>query len=109
MPRLEVGRIGRPHGLRGEVTVVLVTDRVERMEPGAHLHTDDRELTVEASRPHRDGWVVRFEGVHDRDGAEALRGSVLTADPLPDAGDDELWVHELIGGTVVDRGWPALG
>jgi 16S rRNA processing protein RimM len=106
--RLEVGRIGKPHGLRGDVTVVLVTDRVERTEPGTVLHADDRALTVESARPRKQGWVVHFEGVDDVDAAEALRGSTLTADPL-ERDADELWVHELVGCTVVDRAGADLG
>jgi 16S rRNA processing protein RimM len=106
--RLEVGRIGRPHGLRGEVVVTLTTDRAERLADGSHLETDARTLVVAASRPHRMRWLVRFEGVTDRDAAEALRGSILYADALP-SGDEELWVHELIGASVRDRDGHDLG
>jgi 16S rRNA processing protein RimM len=104
--RLEVGRIGRPHGLRGEVTVMLVTNRSERVEHGAELFAGDRVLVVESSRPRRDGWVVRFEGVNDVDRAETLRGSMLTAEPLE---DDDLWAHDLIGCEVLDTTGRTLG
>jgi 16S rRNA processing protein RimM len=106
--RLEIGRIGKPHGMRGDVTVMLVTDRAERTEPGAVLYTDDRELVVESARRQRDGWVVRFHGVDDRDGAEALRGAVLHADPLATE-PDELWAHDLIGCEVRDLSDRVLG
>jgi 16S rRNA processing protein RimM len=106
--RLEVGRIGRPHGLRGEVVVTLTTDRAERLAPGSHLETDARTLVVAGSRPHQMRWLVEFEGVADRDAAEALRGSTLYADALR-SGDDELWVHELIGARVRDRDGHDLG
>lgn len=100
-PRLlEVGRILKAHGLRGEVVVSLTTDRTERVAPGSVLQTDRGPLTVVASRPHQDRWLVVFEGHAGRDAAEALRGLVLRAEPLEDA--DELWVHELIGCRVVD-------
>jgi 16S rRNA processing protein RimM len=98
-PLLEVGRIGRAHGLRGEVTVSLTTDRTERVEPGAVLHAGDRRLTVEAARPHQGRWIVAFEGVLGRDAAEALNGSVLRAEALDDP--DALWVHDLVGAEVV--------
>ena len=99
--RLEVGRISRSHGLRGEVIVVLTTNRPERVEPGAVLHDgDDRSMVVSSSRPHQNGWIVQFEGIAGREGADALRGRSLFAAPLEDP--DELWVHELIGSTVVD-------
>lgn len=97
---LEVGRITKAHGLRGEVVVFLSSDRRERVEPGSVLHTDREDLTVVASRPHQDRWIVSFQGVTDREGAERLRGSVLSAPPIEDP--DVLWVHELIGCTVVD-------
>lgn len=101
--RLEVGRISKAHGLRGEVIVVLSTNRPERVEPGAVLHAgDDLDLVVVASRPHQNGWIVQFEGVAGREAADALRGRTLFAEPLDDP--DELWVHELIGSTVVDVG-----
>jgi 16S rRNA processing protein RimM len=106
--RLEVGRIGRPHGLKGDVTVVMVSDRAERTDPGAVLHADDRELVVEHARPRREGWVIHFEGVDDVDAAEALRGTVLTAPPL-EHDDDAIWVHELVGCAVVDRAGTPLG
>lgn len=96
---LEVGRITKAHGLRGEVVVFLVTDRTERLDPGSELQTDRGELVVAASRPHQDRWIVAFEGVAGRDQAEQLRGVVLRAEPLDDP--DALWVHELIGCTVV--------
>jgi 16S rRNA processing protein RimM len=98
---LEVGRVAKAHGLRGEVVVALSTNRPERVATGAVLHVDGRPLTVSASRPHQHRWIVRFDGVDSREAAEALHGSLLRAEPLDDP--DALWVHELIGGTVVDQ------
>jgi len=98
---LEVGRIGRPHGIRGEVAVSLVTNRLERLDPGSVLHTDLGPLVVVSSRPHQGRHLVRFEEVVTRDGAERFKGLVLRAEPIDDPG--ELWVHELIGGNVVDQ------
>lgn len=97
---LEVGRIGRAHGVRGEVVVRLVTDRLERLDPGSVLSTDRGELVVASSRPHGDRWVVRFEGIGGRESAEELRGTVLRAEAIDDP--DTLWVHELIGAPVLD-------
>ena len=107
--RLEVGRIGKPHGLAGEVTAVFISQRPERTEPGAILFAGDRELVIEASRPHRQGWIIRFEGFADRDAAETLRGTVLSADADAEVASDELWVHELVGCEVVDRDGRSLG
>jgi 16S rRNA processing protein RimM len=97
---LEVGRVTRPHGIKGEVVVDLVTDRAERVEPGTVLDTDRGPLTVVTSRPFKDGYLVRFEGYVTRNETETLRGLVLRAEALPDG--DELWVHELIGSRVVE-------
>jgi 16S rRNA processing protein RimM len=107
--RLEVGRIGRAHGLRGEVSVAPITNRAERFAAGSVLYAGDRELRIATAREHQDRWLVRFEGVDDRNAAEALRGALLTADAAPAEGDDELWVHELIGADVFDRGGTRLG
>jgi 16S rRNA processing protein RimM len=95
---LEVGRVAKAHGLRGEVIVSLVTDRLERLEPGSVLRSGDRTLEVEASRPHRKHFIVSFVGVLSREDAEALQGSTLHAEPLDDP--EELWVHEVIGAPV---------
>jgi 16S rRNA processing protein RimM len=99
--RLEVGRIARPHGLKGEVAVALITDRAERVAPGAELATDNGVLRVVSSRAHQDRWLVFFEGVADRTSAERLAGTVLYADALDDP--DALWVHDVVGTTVVER------
>ncbi len=95
---LEVGRVVRAHGLRGELMVDLVTDRTERVAPGSRLHTDSRVLTVSSSRPHRGRYLVTFDGVTDRAGADALVGSTLRADAVDDP--DAVWVHDLIGSVV---------
>jgi 16S rRNA processing protein RimM len=97
--KLEVGRVTRPHGLRGDVVVTLVTDRLERLAPGSVLDADGRSLHVMESRAHQRNHIVTFEEITDRDAAEALQGVTLRAAPIDDP--DELWVHELIGARVV--------
>src|SRR3954468_815755 len=100
---LEVGRITKPHGIRGEVVVALTTDRTERLAVGAVLQTASRgPLTVEASRPHQQSWIVACAGVHTRNDAEALHGTVLLAAAIEDEGT--VWVHELIGASVTTVG-----
>jgi 16S rRNA processing protein RimM len=107
MALLEVGHIAKPHGLKGEVIVDLSTDRLERLAPGTTLQTDHGALTVRHSQPHQHRWIVAFEGVADRDAADALRGTILRAEPIEDA--DTLWVHELIGSDVHDVTGRRLG
>src|SRR5438105_317166 len=97
---LEVGRVVKPHGLRGEVIVQLVTDRTERLAPATRLASPKGDLVVETSRPHQHRWIVQFEGVAGREGAEALRGTVLSAEALEDP--DVLWVHDLVDSRVID-------
>lgn len=111
MPALEVGEVVKPHGVRGEVVVRLVTNHPElRFAPGCVLQTDAGPLEVVAGRPHQGRWLVSFCGVADRDGAEALRGRVLRAEPLEgEAAAGRLWVHELIGAEVVDTAGAVQG
>ena len=107
--RLEVGRVGRAHGLRGEVHVVAVTNRPERFASGSRLFVGDRELVVERARASGSGWVVQFAGVGNRDSAEALRGMIVHGEAIGEAPDGELWVHEVIGAEVRDRAGARIG
>lgn len=106
--RLVVGRIGKAHGLRGEVTVEVRTDDPEtRFAPGAVIETDPAgrgPLTVDAFRMQSGRLVLRFAGIEDRTAAEGLRNTLLIveADPdeLPDD-PDEFYDHQLVGLRVV--------
>lgn len=106
--QLVIGRIGRPHGLRGEVTVDVRTDEPgERFSVGSVLATEPTErgpLEVASSHWHSGRLLIRFAGCEDREAAEELRGIVLVVDSaglpaLPDP--DEFHDHELIGLRVV--------
>jgi 16S rRNA processing protein RimM len=107
MTMLDIGRITKPHGVRGEVVVELTTDRRERVEPGGVLSTDRGPLTIVASRPHQDKWLVTFAGIADRTAAERWLGVVLRAEAIDDP--DALWVHELIGTEVIEASGTARG
>jgi 16S rRNA processing protein RimM len=104
---LEVGRVGKAHGLTGEVVVTLVSNRPERVEVGSVFLTDTGELRIEAARPLGGNWLMRFAGVGTREQAEALRSTVLRGRALDD--EDAWWVHELIGSEVLDTGGAHLG
>jgi 16S rRNA processing protein RimM len=110
---LVVGRIGRPHGVRGEVTIRSDSDDPERFAVGATLFTaDGRSLLIASSRPYRDaGFLIRFEGVEDRTAAEALRGTVLHASSgtRRTLDEGEFWAADLVGLTAVDPGGRTLG
>ncbi len=111
--RLQVGRIGRAHGLRGEVAFVLSSDRTERVAPGSILHTGSRSLTVSASRPHQGRWLLSFDEIKDRTAAEDLLGEFVMADPLDadalEDGENVIWVHDLVGAEVRDVAGVLLG
>lgn len=104
---LEVGRIGRPHGVRGDVFIDLTTDRTERVAVGARLLARDRWYTITQSHASNRRWRVHLEGVDDRTAAERLSGAVLHAEPIEDP--DALWVHQLIGAAVVELGGTPRG
>jgi 16S rRNA processing protein RimM len=99
---LEVGKIAKAHGLRGEVIVELYTNRDERVAKGAVLECERGTLVVQRSQPHQHRWIVKFESVDSREDAEALHGLILSAEPIDDP--DALWVHEMLGSRVVDVG-----
>src|ERR1700751_5947392 len=95
MALLEVARIARAHGLRGEVVVELLTNRIERVARGSTLVVQragrtgtppgGREtLVVLSSRPFQHRWLVSFEGVTTREAAESLHGVLLLAEPVVD-------------------------
>jgi 16S rRNA processing protein RimM len=99
-----VGRIGRPHGLRGEVSVEVRTDDpARRLAPGLTLQTDPAvagPLTIVTGRVHGSRLLLTFDGVGDRTGAEGLRGVLLLAEIDPDErpeDPEEFFDHQLVG------------
>jgi 16S rRNA processing protein RimM len=104
---LDVGRVVKPHGLDGELVVELWSEITERLDPDTVLDTAAGPLRVLRSRPFGERYLVRVEGVEDRNAAEALRGTVLQAAPTDRPG--ALWVHELVGAEVVDQRGTLLG
>jgi 16S rRNA processing protein RimM len=112
---LVVGRLGRAHGVRGDLAVDVRTDSPEvRFAPGSVLRTDPADrgpLTVVTSKNHSGRLLVHFEGVESRDAAEKLSGTVLVirvAEAGP-SGRDAWWDHELIGLRVENAGQEILG
>lgn len=114
--QLVVARIGRAHGIKGEVTVEVRTDEPEvRLGPGAVLQTEPASagpLTVETGRVHSGRLMLRFAGVKDRTGAEALRNILLIAEVDPaelPAEEDEYYDHQLMDLDVVLEDGTAVG
>jgi 16S rRNA processing protein RimM len=99
---LRVCRIGRAQGLKGEVNVMAFTDEPERrFASGSILFTsDDRKFTVLRSRSFKLRWIILFEGISDRNAAEALNGTELfcEADSAETLAEDDAWYpSDLIG------------
>jgi 16S rRNA processing protein RimM len=95
------------------VTVVLEPGDRSYFEPGSQLWADDgRGLLVVSASAYRDrGLVVGFEGVVDRDGAESLRGTILSvpAASRRELDDGEFWLDDLVGLEAVDPAGTLLG
>jgi 16S rRNA processing protein RimM len=110
-----VGRIVGAHGIRGEIKVESLTDHPQRFDAGSRLLMaaggEVREVEIVSSRPHKNRFLVTFEGVTDRTAAESLRGCTLNVDaedliPLPEG---EYYDFQLLGLAVVTDEGEELG
>ena len=117
-----VGRIGKPHGIRGEVSVELWTDEPERrfavdarllvQRPSGGPAPAHRSLRVAATRWHQGRLLVRFAELSDRNAAEAVRGLELTVAVAPDErpeDPEEFYDHQLVGLDVVTTDGAPVG
>ncbi len=109
-----VARIGKAHGLRGEVTVQLHTDAPqERFVVGQEFTTEPAELgplVLQGVRVHQDTYLLAFEGVADRTAAEALRDTRLVVQEHQDGSDGDGWYEEdLLGFTTELRDGTVVG
>ena len=101
--QLQVARIGKPHGIRGEVTVQVLTDApADRFVPGTEFVVEPASagpLTVESARWNKDILLLAFEGIETRNQAETLRGAKLfiETEELDEDDDDGWYEHELVG------------
>ena len=101
---LHIGRVVKPHGVRGEVVVEPTTDAPEeRFAPGTRLESKRGPLTIAHARPHQGRLLVSFEEVPDRNAAEALRGTRFFA-ASREEDDGGFYDHELEGLEVVKDG-----
>lgn len=103
--RVTVGRVLRPHGIRGEVVVEVLTDVPGRFDPGSELLAAREEggpartVTVASHQPHKTGARLRFQGVEDRDQAEEMRNLWLEVERsrVPAAPPGTYYHYELLG------------
>lgn len=107
---MHVGRVTRPHGIKGDVYVSFFTDRPERTCSGAKLFIQNEWMTVTSARgqlvasksspSQSTTWLMHFAGIDDRNLAERLSKSDVFGEPIEDS--SVMWVHELIGAEVED-------
>jgi 16S rRNA processing protein RimM len=103
-PELRIGRVQRAHGVNGAVRVELLTDFRDRFGRGSEIDVAGRRLTIASSREQDGGLLVTFEGIADRNAAQALVGAYCTL-PLSAARKlpaDHFYQFQLIGLTVFD-------
>lgn len=97
---LAVGQLRRPHGLRGEMTMVLYTEFPERLQPGEQVFIGERHKPVKISRQrwHRDMLLIAFEEYPDRNSIEVLRNQTVyvSVDQLPELPEGEFYQYELV-------------
>ena len=98
--QVQVARIGKPHGLRGEVTVLVLTDAPDsRFAVGTEFAAEPATLgtlTVRSARWNKDILLLGFEGTNTRNDAELLRGATLFFESEDDTDDDAWYEHELL-------------
>lgn len=116
--RLVVGRLRKPHGLKGEFTLFPLTSTPQVVfTAGSKLMRVDLggeplgELEIESARPYHRQWLVKFRGIADRPTLDSLRGSFVSVDAgiLTEPEGDEVYLHELTGFSVRDETGAALG
>ena len=118
--QVAVGRIVKPHGIRGEVTVFPLTENADRFAPGSVLgltrdpeaDREPRPVRIEAARLHQGRWLLTLDRIADRTHAEQHVGAFLV---VPRAAaeaarsEDEWFLHALVGRRVVDADGGPLG
>jgi len=115
---LVLGKIERPHGVRGEIRMRIMTDYPERLRDlkqvylGTDPHKEEARLyTIDTLRFHQGNALLRFKETTDRNDADLLRGLLVMIDlanavPLE---DDEFYLYQIIGATVITDEGQTLG
>lgn len=111
-PTVVVGKVIKPHGVRGELSILNRSDNPDRWTPGSVVFTEAGDtLTVKVSRLHSGRLLVGFEEVADREAAEQMRGVVLVVPQswLPELPDGQWWPYQLEGCRVTTEAGRDLG
>jgi 16S rRNA processing protein RimM len=108
-PLVELAAISGAHGITGEVRLKLFAESVDSIK--AHKSFNAGALTLQSIRPHKGEALARFTEITDRNGAEALRGTVLSVprEALPPLGEGEYYYSDLVGLPCVSTSGEALG
>jgi 16S rRNA processing protein RimM len=110
---LVVGKLGRPHGTRGEILMQVYTDFPERLQPGVTLYVGHqyRPLRLLKQRPHSKGMLVAFEGYQDRDEIATFRSQLVhvRASDRPVLQRGDYYHHQLLDLQVIDEADRPLG
>ena len=110
-----VGRLGRPHGVHGEISVEVRTDDPEnRFAIGAKITVkeNNQKLTIAATRWHLSRLLIKFEEIQDRTEVDAVRGKLLVVEVDPTAatlGNNEFYEFQLIDLEVLNTNNEKLG
>lgn len=97
-PRIEIGRIARAHGIRGEVVIVTHDPASSVLDDVEIVWVNGVEKRVAEKRGTHRGWLVRFEGIATRNDAEVLRGQVVEVErDALGLDDDDILLDDLIG------------
>jgi 16S rRNA processing protein RimM len=110
--RIAVGKITKAHGIRGEVSVLPLTEVPDRFDPDSVLWLEDgRSLIVDRARRHRGGFIVSFTQVRDRNSADLLHGAYLFVpeSELPQLPEGSYWPHQIEGCEAVAEDGRSLG
>jgi 16S rRNA processing protein RimM len=103
---LAVGKLRRPHGIRGEILMTVWTEFPERLKPGVEVFVGENHerLRIEQVRWHRDDMLIMLEGYPSREEAGQLRNKVVMVrtEDLPPLEEGEVYLHQIIGMTVFD-------
>jgi 16S rRNA processing protein RimM len=110
---LVVGKLRRPHGLRGELIMEVITDFPERLEPGVQVYVGEgfRPLRIRSRRWHGKLLLIAFDGYHEREAAGEFRNWLVyvRADDRPPLPEGEYYEHQLLGLRVVSDEGKFLG
>lgn len=108
-----VGKLRKPHGVRGEMVMTVATDFPELLSPGQEVYVgeDYHPLTIKGVRWHRDDILIAFEGFADRDEVGIYRNHLLfmRAEDLPPLPEDEIYFYEVVGLQVITDAGKDLG